>query len=123
MKDGIPQTTMSTTKEDLFYSSNNDDTVDIKGEKSLGVKRVEALSAQLSKSDRTILFISIFFIAYAYGLDILLRSATYQVCTLCIFLVSQSLTHISPWQLLPLGNTVKRRLLLSSGLSLLLQHR
>jgi hypothetical protein len=121
MKD-TPQTTVSQTKEDKSYLSNND-AVDIEGEKSLGVKRVEALSAQLSKSERIVLFISIFFIAYCYGLDILLRSATYQVCTICILLVTQSLTNISPWQLLHLGNTVKRRLLRSFGLSLLLQHR
>ena len=50
----------------------------IYGAKSLGVKRIEAISAQFTGVDRIILFFSIFLVAYAYGLDGTIRY-TYQV--------------------------------------------
>lgn len=50
----------------------------ILGEKSPGVKRIEAISAQFTKVDRIFVFLGVFLIAYAYGLDGIIRY-TYQV--------------------------------------------
>jgi hypothetical protein len=47
------------------------------GKKSPGVLRMEALSAHISSKDRIAIFLSVFLIAYAYGLDGTLRY-TYQ---------------------------------------------
>ncbi|KKA28124.1 hypothetical protein TD95_000994 [Thielaviopsis punctulata] len=46
-------------------------------EKSAGVARIEALSAQLTLTDRVFLYLGVFLVAYAYGLDGTLRY-TYQ---------------------------------------------
>lgn len=43
------------------------------GKKSPGVQRIEAISASLTKFDRICLFLGVFLIAYAYGLDGTLR--------------------------------------------------
>lgn len=48
------------------------------GEKSPGVLRIEATSAHITRVDRVLIFLGIFLIAYAYGLDGLMRF-TYQV--------------------------------------------
>lgn len=58
--------------------TSDDSSKHIYGAKSLGVKRIEAISAQFTGLDRIILFCSIFFVAYAYGLDGTIRY-TYQV--------------------------------------------
>lgn len=58
--------------------SSDDSEFHIYGAKSLGVKRIEAISAQFTGVDRIILFFSIFLVAYAYGLDGTIRY-TYQV--------------------------------------------
>lgn len=42
-------------------------------EKSQGVARVEAISSVLTTKDRIFLFLSVFLISYAYGLDGTLR--------------------------------------------------
>ncbi|KAL3423962.1 major facilitator superfamily transporter [Phlyctema vagabunda] len=47
------------------------------GIKSIGVQRIEAISAQFTGIDRIVLFCSIFLVAYAYGLDGTIRY-TYQ---------------------------------------------
>jgi SIT family siderophore-iron:H+ symporter-like MFS transporter len=48
------------------------------GGKSPGVRRIEAISAQFTKVDRVFIFVGVFLIAYAYGLDGSVRY-TYQV--------------------------------------------
>jgi MFS transporter, SIT family, siderophore-iron:H+ symporter len=48
------------------------------GGKSPGVRRIEAISTQFTKVDRVFIFIGVFLIAYAYGLDGSVRY-TYQV--------------------------------------------
>jgi SIT family siderophore-iron:H+ symporter-like MFS transporter len=58
-------------------SLSEDSTDHIIGAKSLGVKRIEAVSAQFTSLDRIFLFFSIFLVAYAYGLDGTIRY-TYQ---------------------------------------------
>lgn len=57
---------------------SDDSSNHIYGAKSLGVKRIEAISAEFTGLDRIILFLSIFLVAYAYGLDGTIRY-TYQV--------------------------------------------
>ena len=47
------------------------------GNKSPGVARVEAISSQITRLDRVFLFLGVFIVAYAYGLDGTLRY-TYQ---------------------------------------------
>ncbi|KFY19524.1 hypothetical protein V493_07924 [Pseudogymnoascus sp. VKM F-4281 (FW-2241)] len=56
---------------------SDDSSKHIYGSKSLGVKRIEAISAQFTGLDRIILFCSIFLVAYCYGLDGTIRY-TYQ---------------------------------------------
>jgi len=56
---------------------NDDDTLLI-GKKSPGVQRIEILSQHLTLADRVFIFLSVFLIAYAYGLDGTLRYV-YQV--------------------------------------------
>jgi hypothetical protein len=48
------------------------------GGKSPGVRRIEAISSQFTRLDRVFVFIGVFLIAYAYGLDSSVRY-TYQV--------------------------------------------
>ena len=60
--------------------------VTLLGDKSPGVKRIEAISASFTRWSKISLFVSIFLVAYAYGLDGTVRY-TYQV-------VYSSLTHI-----------------------------
>jgi hypothetical protein len=50
----------------------------ILGKKSPGVQRIEAISAHFTFTDRIFVFIGVFLIAYAYGLDGITRY-TYQV--------------------------------------------
>lgn len=60
------------------------------GHKSLGVKRIEAISAQYTLLQRIILFVSIFVVAYAYGLDGTIRY-TYQVSNMPSFFIVQQI--------------------------------
>jgi SIT family siderophore-iron:H+ symporter-like MFS transporter len=48
------------------------------GGKSPGVRRIEAIATQFTNLDRVFIFIGVFLIAYAYGLDSSVRY-TYQV--------------------------------------------
>ena len=48
------------------------------GGKGPGVRRIEAISSQFTNFDRVFIFIGVFLIAYAYGLDGSVRY-TYQV--------------------------------------------
>lgn len=48
------------------------------GAKSPGVQRIEAVSQHIQNSDRIFIFLGIFLVAYAYGLDGMIRF-TYQV--------------------------------------------
>lgn len=54
------------------------------GEKSPGVQRVEAIASVLTRTDRVFLFLGVFLISYAYGLDGTLRY-TYQPYALASF--------------------------------------
>ena len=58
-------------------SSSMENTI-LVGGKSPGVRRVEAISSQFTTLDRVFIFIGVFLIAYAYGLDSSVRY-TYQV--------------------------------------------
>jgi SIT family siderophore-iron:H+ symporter-like MFS transporter len=49
------------------------------GKKSPGVERVEAIAKHITLVNRIFIFLGVFLIAYAYGLDGTLRYA-YQVC-------------------------------------------
>lgn len=49
-------------------------------DKSPGIARIEAINRNLTLADRIGLFIGVFLIAYAYGLDGTIRG-TYQVCS------------------------------------------
>lgn len=60
------------------------DTVQLLGETSPGVRRIEAISAQFRPADRFLFFFGIFLIAYAYGLDGTIRF-TYQPEALASF--------------------------------------
>lgn len=53
--------------------------ITLTGEKSPGVRRIEIISSYLTRTDRVFIFIGVFIIAYAYGLDGTLRYV-YQVC-------------------------------------------
>ena len=65
-------------------SSNGDNvnqerrSANILGAKSPGVQRIEAVSRHIQNPDRIVIFIGIFLVAYAYGLDGMIRY-TYQV--------------------------------------------
>ncbi|KAK2031307.1 major facilitator superfamily transporter [Colletotrichum zoysiae] len=48
---------------------------DIIGEKSPGVVRIEALTSAITRTDRVFIFLGVFLVAYAYGLDGTLRYA------------------------------------------------
>jgi len=56
----------------------SDDDALLLGKKSPGVQRIEILSQHLTLADRIFIFIGVFLIAYAYGLDGTLRYV-YQV--------------------------------------------
>ncbi|CAI6332394.1 unnamed protein product [Periconia digitata] len=67
-------------KPDTPFSNlgaDSDSTRGLTGRKSPGVLRIEALSRHISSLDRVFIFIGVFLIAYAYGLDGTLRF-TYQ---------------------------------------------
>jgi hypothetical protein len=59
--------------------AEEDEIIHLIGVKGLGVQRIEAVSAQFTKFERIALYVSIFIVAYAYGLDGTIRY-TYQVC-------------------------------------------
>jgi hypothetical protein len=52
-----------------YYFHSSEDNALLSGENSPGVRRIEAISAQLGFKDRIILFFGVFLVAYAYGLD------------------------------------------------------
>lgn len=52
---------------------NYEDTTHLIGKKSPGVQRIEAIAATLTTTDRILMFLGVFLIAYAYGLDGTLR--------------------------------------------------
>lgn len=60
-------------KDATVVSSDNDSQINLTGEKSPSVARIEASSAHLTLFNHLFLFISIFFIAYIYSL----KSAIY----------------------------------------------
>ncbi|EFR05113.1 siderophore iron transporter 1 [Nannizzia gypsea CBS 118893] len=60
-------------KPDGHYASSPDGEPVILGKKSPGVLRVEVISSHMTFIDRIILFVGIFILAYAYGLDGTLR--------------------------------------------------
>ena len=58
--------------------STTTDQNEVVQDKSPGIARIEAINKNLTRADRIGLFIGVFLIAYAYGLDGTIR-ATYQV--------------------------------------------
>ncbi|KAK3303182.1 major facilitator superfamily domain-containing protein [Chaetomium strumarium] len=62
----------ATTQHDLAGRPSSTITID---EKSPGVRRIEALSAVLTTGDRVFIFIGVFLVAFAYGLDGTVRYA------------------------------------------------
>lgn len=71
----------STEVNDEFSDSISGPSVD--NEMSPGVARVAAINRNMTRADRIGVFIGVFLIAYAYGLDGTIRY-TYQVCYLPI---------------------------------------
>jgi hypothetical protein len=71
------------------------------GAKSPGVQRIEAISAHFTFTDRIFVFIGVFLIAYAYGLDGIIRY-TYQVRGL-------RTRRWWPWNLKPYSRLLPRR--------------
>ena len=61
----------------ITFSSDDRRNSKILGSKSPGVARIEAISSVITRTDRIFLFLSVFIVAYAYGLDGTLRY-TYQ---------------------------------------------
>lgn len=57
----------------------SDDATALLGEKSPGVQRIEAITGYITFKNRIAIFLGVFLVAYAYGLDGTLRYA-YQVC-------------------------------------------
>lgn len=75
-----PTRTSSNEKTDIAAERQQpfeDSRTHLLGAKSPGVARIEAIASQLTRTDRIFLFISVFLIAYAYGLDGTVRY-TYQ---------------------------------------------
>ena len=64
--------------------------VTLLGDKSPGVKRIEAISASFTRWSKISLFVSIILVAYAYGLDGTVRY-TYQVVYLFLAHIYSSL--------------------------------
>jgi SIT family siderophore-iron:H+ symporter-like MFS transporter len=65
------------TRKPESQTSVNEKTL-LLGGKSPGVRRIEAITTQFTNLDRIFIFIGVFLIAYAYGLDSSVRY-TYQV--------------------------------------------
>jgi hypothetical protein len=65
-------------KEHSAAAPGHNEIILLTGETSPGVKRIEAISKHISFVDRIFLFVGVFLVAYAYGLDGTLRY-TYQV--------------------------------------------
>jgi MFS transporter, SIT family, siderophore-iron:H+ symporter len=65
------------TRKPESQTSVNEKTL-LLGGKSPGVRRIEAIATQFTNLDRVFIFIGVFLIAYAYGLDSSVRY-TYQV--------------------------------------------
>lgn len=83
---------VTTTDERKDYGTpvtrHDDPTMpNIFGAGSLGVRRVEAMAAQLTTMDKIFLVISIFIVAYAYTLSNVLNYA-YQVGHICMHILS-----------------------------------
>jgi hypothetical protein len=66
------------TPAEVADSGNGDDAPPIEDDLSPGVARIAAINRNLTRGDRIGVFIGVFLIAYAYGLDGTIRS-TYQV--------------------------------------------
>lgn len=59
-------------------SNSSSDVAPVEDDLSPGVARIAAINRNLTRGDRIAVFIGVFLIAYAYGLDGTIRS-TYQV--------------------------------------------
>jgi SIT family siderophore-iron:H+ symporter-like MFS transporter len=81
MSSGSPDRAMENEKHDLASTAHPEAHHPVShgllGAKSPGVARIEAVSSQLTTADRVFLFLGVFLIAYAYGLDGTVRY-TYQ---------------------------------------------
>ena len=64
--------------QDSRDASGEGDEVVLVGETSPGVRRIQAIAKHITRLDRIFIFVSIFIIAYCYGLDNTLRYV-YQV--------------------------------------------
>lgn len=65
-------------------TGSSDDATALLGEKSPGVQRIEVITRYISFRNRVSIFLGVFLVAYAYGLDGTLRYA-YQVCFVLLF--------------------------------------
>lgn len=54
-------------------SNASSNVMDLVGRTSPGVKRMQIVAAELTTGDRVFIFVSLFLVAYVYGLDGLLR--------------------------------------------------
>ena len=81
-----PQSDTFKQPKETFNSSNDDTRVSIDSAEEItspGVARIEAINRNITIGDRVALFIGVFLIAYAYGLDGQIRN-TYQVGVWCV---------------------------------------
>ncbi|KAI7264016.1 ferrioxamine B transporter [Hortaea werneckii] len=82
-----PQSDISKRPNENFTSSNDDTAVSVDSAEKItspGVARIEAINRNITVGDRVALFIGVFLIAYAYGLDGQIRN-TYQTTALSTF--------------------------------------
>ncbi|KAI7226420.1 hypothetical protein KC352_g15717, partial [Hortaea werneckii] len=82
-----PQSDISKRPNENFTSSNDDTPVSVDSSEKItspGVARIEAINRNITIGDRVALFIGVFLIAYAYGLDGQIRN-TYQTTALSTF--------------------------------------
>lgn len=75
-------------------SEDGDSPAQLLGEKSPGVARIEAVSSQITLTNRIFIFIGVFLIAYAYGLDGSIRY-TYQTTATASYLHHSLLAAIN----------------------------
>ena len=95
LHDGNKEESKGQDVRETADTQNTTPSAHLLGAKSPGVQRVEAISQHFRLGDRVLFFFGIFLIAYAYGLDGMLRT-TYQVrkpLFLLILLVEYSSGH------------------------------
>lgn len=68
----------SAAEDAVAHPSQQHRSITLLGAESPGVRRIEVISSQFRLVDRVVLFFAVFLVAYAYGLDGMVRGS-YQV--------------------------------------------